>query len=154
MAMLHNEATEKKRWMSREKEERTFAVYVVDISRDCSLLGIAIASPSKICLSIMRPCDPVVEKVAKYKRDTFGYRLPLFNYKCRHCAANRRFRARFLTANRLLSDFVNFGCRIESRTISHDCFKSRIKRVDLQKRGSIYSSLEIRRTFRLENLLG
>jgi len=95
------------------EEKRTFTVY---ISRDCFLPGVVVASSFKISLSVMSPWDPPAEKAAKYERDTLG--LPLFNYKCKHCATNRRSRAWFLTANRRLSDFVNFG--FESNRIPCD----------------------------------
>lgn len=57
-------------YVENEKEVKrkgnVLAVYIIDVSRDCFLRDIAIASPSKIFLSVMRPWDFVWGKRAKY----------------------------------------------------------------------------------------
>lgn len=46
----------KETWTKVEREERSvFAVYDTDDSRECFLRDVAIASPSEIFLSVMRP---------------------------------------------------------------------------------------------------
>lgn len=51
-----NNATEETSKLIRvERNRNVFAVYIIDVSRDCFLRDVAIASLSKISLSVMRP---------------------------------------------------------------------------------------------------